>query len=113
MLKGCDAGLAVALGAFEQPEVVPDTRVAGIDFGGAVEFGFGLGQALQDEQHDAGIHVRNGERWVGGDGELELCEGVFAALLVHVGDAEVVGADGAGERAGCVGSVGRHGCEQA
>ncbi len=96
LFKGRDAGFAVALGALEQAEVVPDAGIGGVDFGGAVEFGFGLGQMLQNELDDACIHVGDGERGVGGDGELELREGVFALLLVHVGNAEVVGADHGG-----------------
>jgi hypothetical protein len=70
-----------------------------------VELGIFDSGSRCNQQNDARVHMRNGERRVRGDGKFELRECIFAALLVHVGDAEIVGADGAGDARGNVGRV--------
>ena len=80
----------------DEAEVVPGVRVIGELFGGLFEGGAGGVEFLLAEERDAEIDAGDGKFRVGGEGFLEIFLGVGEFLLVHVGDAEGVEAEGIG-----------------
>ena len=80
----------------DEAEVVPGVGIVGEFFRGLFESGAGGVEFLLAEERDAEIYAGDGEFWIGGEGLLEIFLGVGKFLLVHVGDAEGVEAEGVG-----------------
>ena len=99
-LKCFDRLGRLALTAPQQAEVVPDARIGRFLGRRRVERLFRLGQLLQIQQGDSLVQFGRRQARIGFQRQVEFLHRFVHALLVHVGDAEIV-------QLGCLSAVRR------
>ena len=97
-LKCVDGFGRLALTAPQETQVVPDARIGGFFGCRRVEGRFCFGQLLEIQQGDSLVQFGGCQVWVGFQRLVEFLHCFVHALLVHVGDAEIV-------QLGCLGVI--------